>query len=277
LSPDAFAQQRALFKEKSLLIKELLGIDPDEEARNSGSLDAEQDDPLAFLPVEKRQPLRDLDQKYFELERRVYADAHGLITSSDRATLESLRVQKSEELDALMTSAERLEYQVRESPTARRLEVELEAFQPNENEFRAICQAQIAFDSKYGSAAAGDPARGSPASDEELQAQIKMALGDQRFLDYERSKDPGYQTLLHIADRYGLPRDVPAQVFDLQQNVENQGSAVLSRSDLTDQQKQDCLQTLRAQTGTALAGLLGEQGFSVYHEYGGAWIERLGK
>jgi hypothetical protein len=276
-SPDTYAQQKGLHRERSGLIRELLGVDPDEESRKNDTSGREQDDPLAFLPASKRQPLRDLEEKYFNLERRIYAEAHGIMTTSDRASLAELQQQKAREVDLLLTSQERLEYQLRESPTARRLQQELTAFQPTEAEFRAICQAQIAFDERTEALRSSGSGAPSPRNDDALQAQIREALGDQRYFEYLRSKDPAYQTLVRIADRFGLPETVASQVLELKQSAETQSQEVAANTGLTSGEKQVWLKTLQDQVGETLTGVLGEKGFSAYHDYGGAWIERLGR
>jgi hypothetical protein len=83
--------------------------------------------------------------------------------------------------------------------------------------------------------------------------------------------------LIKIADRYGLTKEVATQVFDLEKSVQNESSQVMSSTQLTDDQKKDWLQSARDQTSAAVSNLLGEKGFAVYLDYGGSWIDRLGK
>ncbi len=272
--------QSKLFQEKYAVIKELLGIDmlAENGKHDFGAKDWEIK--FSFLPEAKRQQLRDLEHKYSDAEHQVYANSHGLMTPEDGKALETLRQQKKAEMDALLTPKEQLEYGLRTSPRAQRLQHDLDAFQPSEAEFRSIYQAQMALEEKQNAAAgqSGD-AQASPAPavspEQEFQDQLKSALGDHRYSEYQLSKDPGYQGLLRIADRFGLAPNVASQVFDLKQSVEAQTRQMLSNAQLTDEQRQAALQSVRSQTETALTGMLGEQGFSVYRDQGGKWFQLI--
>ncbi len=272
--------QTKLFQEKFAVIKELLGIDLVAENRKHDFGAKDWDAKFSFLSEVKRRQLRDLEQKYWDAEHQIYANSPGLTTPEDRTALDTLRRQKKADMDALLTPQEQLEYGLRTSPTAQRLQRDLDAFQPSESEFRSIYQAQTALEEKQ-SAAPGEgadaPASPAPAvsPEQEFQDQLKSSLGDQRYAEYQRSKDPGYQGLVRIVDRFGLAADVASQVFDLKQSVEAQTRQMQGDTQLTDEQRQAALQSVRSQTETALTGMLGEQGFNVYRDQGGAWLREI--
>ncbi len=279
-SPQAYSEQKELLRERNALLKTLLGIDFDEYNRRANPSAEDEDDafsPLAFLPQEKQKALQALQEKYRVLEARIYSDAHGLITAHERSAISVLHQQESTEMNALLTPDERFEYDVRNSPSATRLQQGLEAFQPSEQEFRSIYQAQSAFEEKLQTTQEEVSSGSHVQPEEELTSQLKAALGEERYAEYERSKQPAYQMLARIAERYGLTKEVATQVFDLQQNVQNESSQVMRSTQLTDDQKRDWLQSARDQTSAAVSHLLGEQGFAAYHDYGGGWIDRLGK
>lgn len=278
-SPDTLTRQRELFAEKNALITALLGIDPDEENRKNGPAAHELDRRFGFLPENKREPLRILEDRYFDLERRIHAAANGLMTPDDRAALTVLRQQKAAEMDALLTPLEQLEYALRNSPAARQLQQELDAFQPSEAEFRAIYQAQAALEEKMESGRKeyrdGQTHGTGVEPEKEFDDHLNAALGERRYAEYRRSKDPGYRFLLKLADRYSLPREVASEVLNVKQGVEMQTRQLRANPQLNADQRKAWLQAVRDQTETKLASMLGEKGFSLYRDQGGSWIERI--
>ena len=102
-------------------------------------------------------------------------------------------------------------------------------------------------------------------------------MGDERYAEYQRALDLGYQNLLRIAYRYGLDADVANQVFSLKQDVAAQSSELLASDQLTAEYKKAALGAIQTQTETTLAGLLGQQALDVYRDRGGAWIEQIGR
>ena len=282
-SPDNSAAQNAVITERNGVIKELLGIDFDEYNRTNDPSPLDQDGPCAFLADVKQRQVRALEEKYRELRARIYAASHGVITAEDRTALTQLEQQQAAEMDALLTPNERFEYGLRNSATSLRLQRDLEAFNPNETEFRAIYQAQTAIqDRAPASNTTSNAGNTSQATADDAEAavtaQLRAALGDQRFIEYQWSQDSGYQTLIKIADRFGLPpQTVAAEVLNMKQDVEQQKRQVLADSSLDAGQKQVRLQALQDQVGTVLATVLGEKGFSTYHDYAGSWIDQLGR
>src|SRR6185436_12189108 len=130
---------RALQREKRQLLKELLGIDIDEElAKWSGRPD-EDDLRYGFLSPEKQQQLRALQAKYRDLERALLAE--GGVNPESRARVNALRAQREAEMAQLLTPEENEQYQLRNSWTARNMREGLGAFEPTEWEFRELFKA----------------------------------------------------------------------------------------------------------------------------------------
>jgi hypothetical protein len=268
-SAEADEHFRALLQERNALINDLLGVDLNDGS--SGGNSNSSDPRLSFLSRAKADEFRRLEAKYADQTEHIVMSADGLITPQERDALEGLQRQKATEIDRLLTPDEKLEYNLRNSPLAQRLRNELGAFQPSESEFRAIYQAQAALQESETSASNG--LAGNGATEDEL----KSALGEDRYAEYRRSKDPGYQCLLKVAERYGLPTDAAVQVFDLKQSTEAQYAEVMSNQQYTSEQKQAWLKAAHDQVGAAVMAVLGDKGFSVYHDYAGSWLDRLGR
>jgi hypothetical protein len=257
---------RELVQERNALIQSLLGTDLDDGSLNGrNSSDAQVD----FLSKSKRREFRSIEDRYGTETDRIIAASGGLITREDRDALDALNRQKTTDIDRLLTPEERREYDLRNSTLAQRLRNELDSFAPSEAEFRLIYQAEASLHDS-GAAATDSPGQN-------LEEQLKSGLGDERYSEYQRSKDPGYQCLLKIADRYNLSRDTAVQVFDLKQSTEAQCAQVIADPQYTTEQKQAWVTTVRNQVGSTLAGILGDKGFDLYRDYAGSWIDRLGK
>lgn len=274
----SYDRERNLFQEKRAVVKELLGIDIQLENQNEDPQLKEAQQRLGFLPQAKREAYFALTQKYSDLEHQVYANSHGLTTADDQAALAALEQQKSTELGSLLTPQEHFELDLRTSPVAERLRRELAGFQPSEAEFRAIYQARIGALAGQSSLDAQTTASDTPpVQQQDPGALLQAALGEQRYAEYQRALDPDYQNLLRIADRYGLSSSAADQVLALKQEFEDEKSQVVNNAQLAADQKTSSLQTLQEQASAALTGVLGQKGFDIYHDRGGAWLERLGK
>lgn len=268
-SAEADAHFRELLQERNSLLKDLLGVDLNDGSNNSS------DPRLSFLSRTKADEFRRLENKYADQAERIVTASDGLMTPEERDALEALRRQKAAEIVSLLTPEEKFEYDLRNSPLAQRLRNELGAFEPSEAEFRAIYQAQT---TKQNTEMAAPSGHDSNADDQAFsEEQLKSALGADRYAEYQRSKDSDYQCLLKIADRYNLSRDTAVQVFDIKQRVEAQCAEVMADPQYTSEQKQAWLKTVRDQVGSTVGGILGDKGFSVYHDYAGSWLDKLGR
>lgn len=281
-STELAQQQTELFQEHRTLVKELLGIDIQSENRkNDPALSASQRR-FDFLPETDRQRVCAWQDKYSDLERQIYANSKGLLTSEDQAALATLRQQKEAELVNLLTPAARLEFDLRTSPAAERLRTQLSQIQPSEQEFRAIYQAQVALDAKLDAsskASPQDPTSGEPevTARREFVEQMRQILGDTRYAEYQRAQTPEYQTLARVARRFSLPPEVAGQALDIEENVEFQTQATAADSRFTEEERQTAKERLRAQALASLSSLLGPQALSAYCEHAAGWLGQLGK
>jgi hypothetical protein len=275
-------RQSELIKEKNALIKELLGIDLEAASRAADPSSRAADERVAFLPEAQRQSVRAWENKYDGLRRQIYANAKGALMPEDRAALAAIEKQKAAEFNGILTPEQRFEYDVRTSPSADMLRNQLDAIQPNEQEFRSLYQAQAALDAKLaslpgdaddGGKAAGDA---GAAARQEYDAQIKTILGDERYAQYQLSQNPDYGALARLTDRYGLDADVAGQVLSLKDQVQAQAQQLSTNTDLVPEQRQAALQAIQAQAQSALTGLLGQQAMNAYKDQGGWWLKRLG-
>jgi hypothetical protein len=173
-------------------------------------------------------------------------------------------------MQALLSPSERLEYDMRNSPAARSLQQELDAFKPSEAEFRAIYQARAALENS-------PPGGDAKQTESEVTAALKSALGEDRYGQYLASKETDYRAVAKIAERYGLEAALPAEVLAIRQAAEAQARQFLAAPGLSASQRQAGLQSVRAQAEQALGRSLGEQPLAAYRDSSAEWLDRIAR
>jgi hypothetical protein len=141
----------------------------------------------------------------FELAKLgVLAGADGReATAEEIAELHALEVEQEAALNRLLTPSERIEFDVRNSPSARYLRQSLLGVEVNETEFRALFQTRKEFDGRLAAAATGEDAL---AAHHDFQTAAAQLLGPDRFARFERSQNPEFQEFF----RYGAANDLDA-------------------------------------------------------------------
>jgi len=251
---DAFLKQRAVDFEKREVIRELLGVDLIGERLRTQGQDDYYGARLQFLPEEKRSRVRlVLDQ--FSDRERILMEQQIEEGDSPERTAELARVQqeKSAALGQLLDPQERTQFDLWFSPTATRTRDAVYGMNATEDEFLKIYNLRRRFDETYGGGAA-------PASaQDELNAQLHQALGDDRYADYLRAQDPDYREFFAATARFGLPQALAVQVYGYKQAAADQRAQVESDSNLTAAQKQAAQQAITDETQRAIREALGEK------------------
>jgi hypothetical protein len=259
-------QLRALQLEKRSLVKDLLGIDtPLDVLPSSGSRDYHAFEvAFNFLPSDKRDAVQLLQEKYWQDSDALSAKYGSTRSPQFAADSRQLKDSLRQDLAKLLTPAELEDYDLRTSPTAQQLSANLSTyFHPTEDEFRQIYRAQTAYETAVANLAATTAANAQPvdpadpaavaqqraaqrqalndarsAARTQMNDQIKTALGDDRYTDYQRSQDRTYDMLARLGTRYGLPQETVMQAYDLQKSFGSGNTPQMQAADRADLQKQ---------------------------------------
>lgn len=162
-----------------------------------------------FLPPEKAIQLEALERDYRLLRDELRSRDASVLTPGDRARGDLLNAERERDFAALLTPAEREAWELRFSPTASALGPRMAGFEPTEAEYRAIFDVQQAFREKaplVPMAGMGMVQRQRVEDQPELMAQLRTALGDARFADWELS---GQIHMLTLASTARYQRDLP--------------------------------------------------------------------
>jgi len=269
-NPETLQKTRALEEEKLKVLKDL-GIEPDAmnqlmAAAGGNPLDAM----FEFLPESKRlevtKIMTEQQSKMAESMKDGTPDTDAIM-KMQKATEDALR--------ASLTPEEFTDYQLRFSMTANMLRQQIAGFDPSEEEFLEVFKIKEEFDREYSpitaqNETAAEQVKRSEAQTE-LNKQIRESLGTERYADFERAQDYGYQQLHQIAKKAELPPAVANDVYGMKRAAENQASQIRSDGNLSEQQRSASLAAIRAETESAMQQSLGDNGWEQYNRPNNTW------
>jgi hypothetical protein len=276
--PKVQAALRELSRDYTKQMKDLLGSHPYDDDPAYAAYQRRQ---FGDLPADKVEQLVQVRRDYDELRSEIYAAARGgAMLPEDRAKLALLDKEQRADFAKMLTPQELENYELRSSNTANSMRYSLDAFGPNEAEFRAIYQLQRPFDEKYSTAfMMGQPSeeqmKQRQEAQKELTAQIKAALGPERAAEYERATDYQFQQVNRIVSRLDLPKETAAQVWEVQKDIQQRAAALRSTPGLSPAARTEQLAALAQEATTKVGGALGPRGLEVYKQYSGSWIQNL--
>ncbi|HEY1172369.1 MAG TPA: hypothetical protein VGH19_13460 [Verrucomicrobiae bacterium] len=266
-------QKLKALEEEKLAVLRALGITPDgkaELARVVTPFDAMMD----FLPEEKKtRVIKILTDKQ---SRMMEASKNG----SDQEAMASAIKETEAALKASMTPEEFEDYQLRFSLTANLMRSQTAGFDPNEAEFMAVFKLREPFDNEFSPLTRGNENEEQRKIREDAEGKlkegIKNAIGEERYIAYERAQDWNFQQIYQAAVKGELSAAEAVKVYDLKNYAEQGTMNVLKNQDLTQEQRVQMLQQLQQQTEASVKGILGEKGWDQYNRgINTHWIKNL--
>jgi hypothetical protein len=272
------AQLALIDKELPAVLRELLGINYEREV-NKYFVDAEEDDRrLAFLSEDKRARVLALrDQFEGRREQALGAAANGRLTPGQTEQLQEIDREQDAALAGALTAEEKYEFDLTASPTADRMRRELTGFNPTEAEFQAIFSREQALDAAYAYQDTNDETvRAAKAADEQkMLADLEAALGPDRAAQFEQARNPDFQSLTLLAERFDLPPEITQTVQNMRQLAEDARRQLLSSQDITEDRRNAALNAIQAEAERATRETLGEKAYAEYSR-SATWLRGLG-
>jgi hypothetical protein len=270
--------RRELEKEKTALIKELLGADAVEHMKKYQLWGGEEnvDRKLAFLPEQKRQALKAIQHRHFEQEQEAMEwDANGVLTDQSREKIIELRKAQETELRSQLSPDELHEYDLRFSDTASHLRHELNGFHPTEQEFRQLYDLRKTNEEQMSASTDVSDPRVIAAREQNEQQLIqrgKDILGEARFAELTRSQDIDYQNALRLTKYFSLPENAAAEVYALKQQQDAEVNKLRNDPNTTEEQRLRLFFNLHQQGDARLVEILGQQAFDTYRQNNRWWM-----
>lgn len=274
------AELKALQAEIKAESERLLGKDPFALANNPW-LERQ----YGFLPSEKREALQQLEQDYNELSNELRQESQGFTLPSDREKTKFLMAEKRADLEALLTPEELQDYDLRQSRTAQQLRWQMTQMDASEAEYRAIFEIRKGFDEvhndhdQFGNRTRNmtpDDWKVRSEAEKAMKAEIKVALGEERYAEYVRAQDNDYQQLRKATDRFALPADTPRKVYALRDEVPAAATRIADDASLTPEQKKEAVAKLATDARDRVRGMLGPEVAQAYFDQNGMqWLQQL--
>jgi hypothetical protein len=280
---DRERKRREVEEEKEALIKELLGIDyEDEMAKWDGRPD---DDAwrLGFLTPEKQQAVEALQNKFRDMERALFneiREAGGPPGPETRAKMAALRAQREAEMAQLLGPQDYQEYQLRNSNTARSMRDSLASFSPSEEEFRKIFEARNTFDEQFRFTRGGDDEavrEQRRLAQQQLDDQLRSVLGEERFAQYQLAQDDRYREAFEFAQRNNLPQETAKSLYDIRQTAEQQRRDLLNNQSIAPDQRSAALAQMADELKITLKATMTPEAYAQYLRDDGGWVNRFAR
>ncbi len=265
----ATAKLRELDVERRTLLSSLLG--PQWETGDQISLPrptragVNLDGPvLGGLPNEVKHALQEISS-YSQDRIAAYVEARRKEGKSpDPVELAKLRQQTREELARVLTPAQVEEFLLRFSANASTLRAELtqlQFFNVTQEEFRSLFRARDTYDQQL--ALLGDSSEAAIAAqrttlEQQREAAIKLALGEERYAQYQRLHDTQYREAYAQAQQAGEPTSADA-LYEIRQVVKEEQDRIRKNDDLTEEQKLIELKRIELEQLKANALALGQE------------------
>jgi hypothetical protein len=265
-------------KDLPAVLRELLGINYEREMAKY-FMDTDEDNRrLAFLSEDKRAKLQALRNEFDGKRELVsYYMTNGAPTPDDIEKLKKIDEEQNSALAGLLSPGELQQYELSESPTADHLRQQLIGFNPSEVEFRDMFQRQQAIDAAYAYQDLTDPSvRAAKAAEEQsMMGDVEARLSPDRAAVLEKTKDPDYQSVSLLAERYDLPPETSQTIVDMRQAAEDERKELLANTNIPQERVDAALKAIEAETEKAARQTLGDKAYAQYAQ-SNTWIRSLG-
>lgn len=177
----------------------------------------------------------------------------------DPVELARLRQQTRGDLARVLNASQLEEYLLRYSDTAATLRTELSGFGASADEFRQVFRIRDAYQQQMDLYYSGEDAA-SVKKRQELEQQqnadIKQALGPDRFALYVLNQDPAFRAAEATAQQYGAPADKVMPVYQINQATLAEQQRINNDPSLTPDQKEQALLAARLEQQQSIRRVL---------------------
>ena len=266
---------RELNTERDELLKQL-GIESSLESEVSQMLNPIEH-MLGFLPEQKQvaviKELQGMQTRMAEL-----SEDGGM----EMEMIKQVQNEMEQSVKGMLSEEEFTSYLLRMSGTANMMRNQIAGFNPSEEEFLSVFELRHAFDNEYGTQY-GPPTDETAEQRElrenakiELNDQIREALGDERYTDYERAQDFQFQQIHRSLKKADLGTDEAIQVYDMQKAAQDAARQLRENQALNEAERSERLLQIRNETESAIRQAVGTEGWEKYNRPNNThWLQRI--
>ncbi len=251
--------------EKKALVKDLLGVDYDEEVGKLMSTDMPEPDLfIDFLSSEKQKQVKQIVEEYENRREAIVKRCKGIYLNKDEMESKQIEEDKNKALAAILSPDELNEFNIRNSEKAKELRDSFGKLDLTESEFRQIYQASIAFDEKLKNIGDNIDLSGAYKEHEE---QLRRILGEERYKKYEMMLSADYEYLISFKERFNLTDETIEKVYDFKDAVGEELNNIESDESLSYQQRSNIVVALMKESEKTLKNFLGDEVYNAYVQY----------
>jgi hypothetical protein len=263
---------QALETERRTLLSTLLGPDwessyyPYPAHPDSPSLDGPI---LGALPPQTKQAVHDIESRATE-RRKTYLDSlqkEGEGKQPDPAELARMRQQTRAELAQALNPEQLEEYLLRYSSHASSLRSELHGLANTPDQFRALFHLTDPIDQQLQLLSNTNDAAIAARRQElvkERDQGIQQMLGTDDYKEYKLAQDALYREVHAVAQQAGTPADKILPLYEISRATEQERQRIRNDATLSDEQKEQALETVQAAQRTSWRKLLGDAFYQRY-------------
>jgi hypothetical protein len=272
-------QMRALQKDESDLLKSLFGADFYQQmAKDAGGEDWIGKN-YAYIPKELREQVQDIEQRMNEEKQEIYAKSDGFYDLYQQSDLHKIEKKYHDELAKILTPEQLMEWDLRHSDTANQLKNDLSAFDPNEDEFRALFQYKQAQEDlnpqsdpdSDASSLTADQIKANADKQKALDDGLAQTVGTNRVAEYKLEQDYSYRSLIDS----GVPKESVFKLDEMKQQAQDAANKIRNDKSLSDDDRAAALSAIRTETQNSVNDLLGTKPAKRYSSNGGWWLNNI--
>jgi hypothetical protein len=263
----AESKLRQLLEEKRALLKELTGVDVgiDMPPRLAGRDLQKFEGAFAAIGSDKQDQARGIMEKYWAQSDEIKQRTVGYLEPEDRDEFLRIKTERRDALSQALTPAELQDFEMKTSEITPNLKNRLEGVKVSDSEFAQIFNYMVPLEDQY-SLTRRNPDPVDPEftaartqAEKDVEAEIHTTLGDDRYAQYERNRDPVYRAINQAASDSGASPDTINQAYDAQKQLQDAAQRVLQDASLSQDQRAQSLNQIRAQAQQALQQLFGDK------------------
>ena len=201
----------------------------------------------------------------------------------DMVTMQQAGKDMRKSIKGMLSEEEYTNYLLRTSPTANQMRRQIAGFDPTEDEFLSVFKLNHAFSESYDAEYGVTPDENAEHRDqrnadrEQLNEQIRQALGDERYADYERAQDYKFQADSPLAEK-SRPRHRrgDSSVRHAKSRPRRRPCNCGETRALNDADRRERLLQIRNETESAIQQVVGTDGWEKFNlPTNTRWLQRI--
>ncbi|HEY1172412.1 MAG TPA: hypothetical protein VGH19_13675 [Verrucomicrobiae bacterium] len=271
---------RKVHDERRESLIELLGMDAEQQRRQRLGLADYDSNVYPFMNTRETAAIRDVWADFKDRETQAQQKYGGYHGPEAREEMHRLALERDEAASKALTPQQKEEWMLRVSHVANLMRSSIGAFEPSEQEFRALYKVEYDQYLKIGPYAYmgsmdPDDAAGLALKQETQQAKeaaIRQLLGEARYQEYAMVQSRDFQDMYRFAQSSGLGKEAATQVYQIKQALDTELAQLRSNTALDPLQRSEASNGLYTKTAESVKQVLGETAYKRYESSYGGWV-----